>query len=362
MCVKSGTQVRDLKMNSTELVKSNPYLVEKLRSFELKPRSVRDLLKDMANTAYQGRALGEAYEIIVNMLRERGNTIFLGLAGSMSTAGMWKIVKWLIDNRYVDVVVSTGANISEDIYEAMGFNYYKGSPYVDDSELLKYKIDRFYDVFASELDYRKMEGLIKEFIYTLPNGAQYSTAEFLYLFGKYLSERGIDCIVSAAYKVRVPVFSPALVDSGYGVAAVLALRERGHRVVLDMVKDFDQIVEIGKRAEKISAIYIGGGVPKDYVNLVTVMQTLIGLLEKGEETYKPLEYVVQITTDAPQWGGLSGATLEEAVSWGKVSPKARKRVVYVDATIALPLIVQALHEENIRRESKPDFSWLFKHL
>jgi deoxyhypusine synthase len=349
-------------MGFTNPEESNPYLVEKLKAFEVRPRSVRDLLKDMAETAYQGRALGEVYSIIVDMLKEPGNTIFLGLAGSMSAAGMWKIVKWLIENRYVDVVVSTGANISEDMYEAMGFSYYKGTPYVDDSELLKYKIDRFYDVFASELDYRKMENLIKEFIYTLPNGAQYSTAEFLYLFGKYLNEKGIDCIVTAAYRAGVPVFSPALVDSGYGVAAVLALRERGHRVVLDMVKDFDQIVEIGKRAEKMSAIYIGGGVPKDYVNLVAVMQTLIGLLEKGEEVYKPLEYVVQITTDAPQWGGLSGATLEEAVSWGKVSFKARKRVVYVDATIALPLIAQALYEEGVVRRGRPSFSWLFKNL
>jgi deoxyhypusine synthase len=346
----------------TNKEKDNPYLVERLRTFEMRSRSVKDLLRDMADTAYQGRALGEAYSIIVDMLKESGNTIFLGLAGSMSTAGMWKIIKWLVENRYVDVVVSTGANISEDIYEAMGFSYYKGSPYVDDSELLKYKVDRFYDVYASELHYRRMENLIKEFIYTLPRGAQYSTAEFLYLFGKYLNEKGIDCIVSAAYRVGVPVFSPALVDSGYGVAAVLALREKGHSIVLDMVKDFDQIIEIGRRSEKMSAIYIGGGVPKDYVNLVAVMQTLIGLLEKGEDVYKPLEYVVQITTDAPQWGGLSGATLEEAVSWGKVSPRARKRVVYADATIALPLIAQALYEDNVRRESKPGFDWLFKHL
>jgi deoxyhypusine synthase len=338
----------------------NPYFVEKLRTFELKPRNVSQLLKDMADTAYQGRALGEAYKIIVEMIKDPDNTIFLGLAGSMSTAGMWKIVKWLVENRYVDVVVSTGANISEDIYEAMGFSYYKGSPYVDDAELFKYKIDRFYDVFASEIDYRKMENLIKEFIYTLPNEAVYSTAEFLYLFGKYLNERGIDSIVAAAYRAGVPVFSPALVDSGYGVAAVLAIKEKGHRIVLDMVRDFEQIVEIGRRAKKMSAIYIGGGVPKDYVNLVTVMQTLISLLEKGEEEHKPLEYVVQITTDAPQWGGLSGATLEEAVSWGKVSPRARKRVVYVDATIALPLIAQALYEEGIRRESKPSFEWLFQ--
>ncbi len=341
---------------------SNPYLVEKLRTIEVRSRKVSEILKEMADTAYQGRALGEAYNILIEMLQEPNITIFLGLAGSMSTAGMWKIIKWFVENRYVDVVVSTGANISEDIYEAMGFSYYKGSPYVDDSELLKYKIDRFYDVYARELDYRKMENLIKEFIYTLPKGSIYSTAEFLYLFGRYLNEKNIDSIVAAAYRKKIPVFSPALVDSGYGIAAIMAIREKEHSIVLDMVRDFDQIVEIGRRSGKLSAIYIGGGVPKDYVNLVTVAQTIIAENEGVEDFYKPLEYVIQITTDAPQWGGLSGATLEEAVSWGKVAPRARKRVVYVDATIALPLIAHAIHEEGVKRKNAPDLSWLFKNV
>lgn len=340
----------------------NPYLVEKLKSFEVRDRSFKEFLNDISDTAYQGRALGEVYRIISEMLKDQDVTIFLGLAGSMSTAGMWKIIKWFVERGYVDVIISTGANISEDIYEAMGFSYFKGSPYVDDYELYKHKIDRFYDVYADEHAYREMENLIKEFIYELPNGATYSSAEFLYLFGKYLNDRGIDCIVSAAYRARVPVFSPALVDSAYGIAAVLAIKEKGHRVVIDMVKDFEQIVEIGRRSKKLAAIYIGGGVPKDYINLVTVARALMDLLEHGEERYKSLEYAIQITTDAPHWGGLSGATLEEAVSWGKISYKAKKRTVYVDATIALPLIAQALHEEGVTRTHRPDLSWLFKDI
>lgn len=333
------------------------YLRERLRTIEPTKKSVAELLEAMADTAYQGRALGEAYRIIKEMVAEPDNTIFLGLAGSMSTAGMWKLVKWLVEERLVDVLVSTGANISEDIYEAMGNPYYKGSPYVDDAELLRLKIDRFYDVYADELRYRDMENLIRGFIESLGDGGVYSTAEFLHLFGKYLNDLGIDCIVSAAYRSGVPVFSPALVDSGYGVAAVLAKRG-GHGIVLDMVRDFDQLVEIGRRSRKLSAIYVGGGVPKDYVNLVTVMQTLIAEEEGEKNHYKGFEYVVQFTADAPQWGGLSGATLEEAISWGKVMPHARKRTVYVDATIALPLIVHALIDEGIRRVERPNLSWV----
>ncbi|MGC8953476.1 deoxyhypusine synthase [Desulfurococcus amylolyticus] len=339
-----------------------PYFVMgEVKSLSVKRRSIHELLLEMADTAFQGRSLGEAYRVLIDMFSDEDNLVFLGLAGSMSTAGMWRIIKWLVEERYVDVVVSTGAVISEDIYEAMGFKYYKTHPCVNDEELLRYKYDRFYDTVANEEDYRKMEKLIQEFIETLPAGKTYSTAEFLHEFGKYLNEKGINSIVAAAYRAKVPVFSPALVDSGYGMGALLAYR-RGHRIILDMVRDFYHIVEIGRRASKLSAIYIGGGVPKDYVNLVTVAQTLIGEYEEGKhDYYKSLEYVVQFTTDAPQWGGLSGATLEEAVSWGKVSPKAKKKVVYVDATIALPIIAHALVDGGIRRRRPADLSWFFNN-
>ncbi len=337
----------------------NPYLVEPVKTIVPGRKTISELLEAMADTAFQGRALGEAYRIIKKMIREPRNTIFLGLAGSLSTAGMWRLIKWLVENRYVDVLVSTGANISEDILEAMGYKYYKGSPLVDDEDLLKHKIDRFYDTYASELEYREMESLIKDFIESLRGDTCYSTPEFLYLFGEYLNDHGIDSIISAAYRAGVPVFSPALVDSGYGIAGIAASLE-GRSICIDMMRDFRQIVEIGRRSENISAIYIGGGVPKDYVNLVAVAQTIMKLYEGGEDYYKPLKYVVQITTDAPQWGGLSGATLEEAVSWGKAMPGPNKRTVYCDATIALPLIVHGLIDEGIKREEYPDLKWVFE--
>ncbi|MCY0868932.1 MAG: deoxyhypusine synthase [Desulfurococcus sp.] len=335
------------------------FLMGYVKALDVKRRGIHELLLEMGDTAFQGRSLGEAYRILIDMFSDEDNTIFLGLAGSMSTAGMWRIIKWLIEERYVDVVVSTGAIISEDIYEAMGFKYYKTHPCVSDEELLKLKYDRFYDTLASEEDYRRMEKLIEEFIEVLPEGSVYSTAEFLHEFGRFLNEKGVDSIVAAAYRAGVPVFSPALVDSGYGIAAVLAYR-KGHKVILDMVRDFHQLIEIGRRARKLSAIYIGGGVPKDYVNLVAVAQTLIKEYEESvHDYYKSLEYVVQFTTDLPQWGGLSGATLEEAVSWGKVSPRARKKQVHVDATIALPIIAHGLVEGGVKRKRPADLSWFF---
>jgi deoxyhypusine synthase len=328
----------------------NPYLRERLVSVDVRGRRISELLHSMARTAYQGRKLGEVYEIMLRMFEDPRVTVFMGLAASMSVAGMWKLIKWLIDEGFVDVLVSTGANISEDIIEAMGFSYYMGTPCVDDSELLKYKVDRFYDVYVSELDYRKMENLIAEFIRGLDGGI-YSTAEFLYLFGRFLDEKSIDAIVASAYRHGVPVFSPALVDSGYGIAAVLAARE-GRRLILDMVKDFDQLVRIAEHSEETAVIYIGGGVPKDTINLVAVAQTLLAERRGARDYYKPHKYAVQITTDLPQWGGLSGATLEEAVSWGKTSPTGPKATVHVDATIALPILVHAIAEEVVTRRPR----------
>ncbi len=237
----------------------NSFLTEELRSLEIRGRGLHELLLDMADTGFQGRALGEAYSIILKMISDKGNLIiFMGLAGSLATAGMWRIIKWFIEERFIDVLVSTGANISEDILEAMGFKYYKGSSSVSDEELLKHKVDRFYDVFANELEYREMEGLIKEFIKSLPKGSTYSTPEFLHLLGEYLNELGIDCITSATYRSGIPIFSPAITDSGYGIAALLALNE-GHHIILDMVKDFKQLVQIASEPRSLSAIYIGGG-------------------------------------------------------------------------------------------------------
>jgi deoxyhypusine synthase len=193
----------------------------------------------------------------------------------------------------------------------------------------------------------------------LDTSKRYSSAEFLRLFGQYQHERGIDSITAAAYRAGVPVFSPALADSGYGVAAYLLEKERGLRVTLDQFKDFGQLGEIGTRSLNTSVIYVGGGVPKDTIQLITVM---VDLARGGEQTY-PHRYAVQITTDSPQWGGLSGCTFEEAISWGKIDPRGDYAVCYCDATIALPILTHALLEVREAAGAGPregmDFGWLF---
>jgi deoxyhypusine synthase len=216
-----------------------------------------------------------------------------------------------------------------------------------------------------------MEELITDFVLTLKTDFHYSSAEFFHLLGKYLSKKGIKSIAAVAAEKNVPIFSPAMTDSAYGETFLMA-KNKGHNVTMDSVKEFDQFVSIGANTKDVGVVYIGGGVPKDLTQLIAISvspQTKDqgvpgreGHLRKGlQEYYYPHKYAIQITTDAPQWGGLSGCTLEEAISWGKINSDSGKRAVcYCDATIALPLITHALNERVKTKRKAPDMSWLFK--
>jgi deoxyhypusine synthase len=327
----------------------NPYLKEKLIPIEVKEKTISKLLKEMSNTGFQGRKIGESVDVWEKMIKDNDVAIIMGFAGSMSTTGQWKIIKWLMENHFIDALVSTGANISEDIQDSM-HGYYKGHWLVDDEDLLKNNVFRYYDVFTDGLKYREMTDLIRAFINTLNQGYPYSTREFCAEFGKFLGERKIDCLLATAYRNKIPVYSPAIVDSEYGIAAVLARRWDKKHVVLDQMKDFDELAVIGEKSKSTGVIYIGGGVPKDTVQLITAIVSILN----GEKLEYPHKYAIQITTDSPQWGGLSGCTFEEAVSWGKITKNdSDKTVCYCDATIAMPLIAHALNERiKIKRQGK----------
>ncbi len=345
------------------------YFKKKVECVDVKEKSVSQLLAEMARTAYQGRKLGEAVDVWEAMLEEKDLTIIMGLSGSLSTAGQWKMINWLIEKRFIDVLVSTGANVSEDIVDAMGLGYWQGSHQVDDQQLLKDDVNRYYDVYGKETDYREMELLVTEFLMTTKKSYAYTSAELLYLFGKWLNKKGVKSIAAVAAVNGVPVFSPAMADSAYGETFLMA-KNQGHPIIVDSVKEFDQFVGIGEKTKEVGVIYIGGGVPKDFTQLLAIsvsprtqdegVKGRKGHLRKGlKEYYYPHRYAIQITTDSPQWGGLSGCTLEEAVSWGKIDIEGKRAVCYCDATIALPLITHALNERVKFKRKAPDLSWLF---
>lgn len=340
--------------------------MKKTKPIEVDNKSISDLLSDMRDTGFQGRNLAMAYELIKKMIEEPELTIILGYAGSLSTTGQWKLVKWLIEKNFVDIIVSTGANISEDLIEAMGNYYYQCPPKYDDNELFKNGYNRYYNILGKESDYIKMTEMIAEFILTLQADYSYSSREFLYEFGCWLQKHNINSIITAAAKNKVPVYCPAIVDSPYGDASLIAY-SKGFKLLIDNVKDYIEFMSLAEGVKQTGVIYLGGGVPKDFIQLFSVTADLMyedrkipernNFAERDgvDETYYPHKYAVQITTDSPQWGGLSGCTFEEAISWGKEENVDNFIQCYCDATIAFPIIIHSLNE-TLTIERKKDNS------
>ncbi|MEM0215525.1 MAG: deoxyhypusine synthase [Archaeoglobaceae archaeon] len=318
--------------------------MEHTAPIEVNNKTFADLLHSMTKTGFQGRRLGLAFEIWLEMLKEERITILMGLAGAMVPAGMRKTISWMIRNRFIDVLVSTGANLFHDIHEALGFKHYLGSDAVNDEELYREGIDRIYDVFAHEKEFNKIDFLLSE-IFAEQEGI-YSSREIIEKIAEKIRKNAKeDSIVISAYEEGVPIFCPAIADSSIGIGASLANR----RCIVDTIKDVEELTEIVAKSEKTGVIYIGGGVPKNFIQQTEVVARLKGYEVDGHD------YAIQITTDSPYFGGLSGCTFEEGISWGKINWKSKKVQVFVDATIALPILAHGLL--GAKRNAYPVFSF-----
>jgi len=346
---------------------TNNFLNKKVENIEVKKRKLSELLDLMAETGFQGKKLGQVSKIWEKMICDPDATVIMGFSGSMSTTGQSKIVTWLIENRFIDILVSTGANISEDIILGMGYDYWQGSHMVDDVSLLKSNINRYYDVYGEDAEYLEMIKLIAEFYRECDSNVNFSSRSLLKNFGEWLNKKKINSIVSVAAKYNVPIFCPAIIDSPYGDAALLAQREYGKKIVIDQVLDFTEWIRLGEHFKKSGVIYVGGGVPKDFIQISAVSSSLLykdnkqdkrgngKYRPKSAEHFYPHSYAIQITTDSPQWGGLSGCTFEEAISWGKEMEDGDNAICYCDATIALPLVSHYLKDKNVKRKKIPKF-------
>lgn len=298
--------------------------------------TVDQLIRQFSNSGSFGAGrLSAACNIYERMLRDEECTVFLALAGAVVPAGMRSLIADLIRERRIDVVVSTGANMVHDAIEAFGGHHYKGHWKVDDYLLYEYHIYRIYDVFVPEEDFIKLDHeLVKIYdsIAAENKGKSLSSKDFSWELGKRLNDP--KSILRAAYETKTPIFLPAVRDSEFGYAYLLhASRENVNKMLkVDAFKDVLEITEICKRSPKIGMIVIGGGVPRNTVQSAALAS------KKG------LDYAVVITMDRAETGGLSGSTLAETVSWGKVKEKADKIMVIGDAMIIFPLIVASVIE------------------
>ncbi|MEN3027606.1 MAG: deoxyhypusine synthase [Chlorobiota bacterium] len=307
---------------------------------------IAPLVEAMGRMAFQARNLHRAARIYEQMLQDERCTVILCLAGSLVSAGLRRVIADAIRFRMVDVIVSTGAIIvDQDFFEALGFRHYQGSPRVDDDELRELMIDRIYDTFIDEEELRVCDHTVAELAEQLPPGV-YSSREFIAAMGQYLVARGIgeESIVRTAYEHGVPIFVPAFSDCSAGFGLVLHQHRHPERhVAIDSVKDFRELTYLKIRAGETGLVMVGGGVPKNFAQDVVVAADILG------HAVPMHKYAIQITVADERDGGLSGSTLREASSWGKVAG-TYEQMVFAEATLALPLLVGYVYHRGVWRQ------------
>jgi deoxyhypusine synthase len=333
--------------------KPSRFLQTPVEPFAVEPGLTADeILSRMERISFQGRNLAIARRIWRKMLDD-DVTIFLGMAGALSAGGLRLIVAHLIADRYVDCLVSTGANLYHDLHETRGKRHYLGSAQADDALLAEEGIDRVYDTFASEDEFIDNDNWIAEFAASL-EPRPYTTREFLYLLGGHLwttTER--DGILTSAYRANVPIFCPAIADSSIGMGLSQARQKVPGTGYIDIIGDVVESANVIIRRPRTASVVLGGGTPKNFINQASVQAEFFS----GDVTGH--RYAVQIVTDVPHFGGASGSSLEEAQSWGKLATDSDRVSVQADATIALPLLAGALADIDphvLARRRKPTFT------
>jgi len=303
--------------------------MEKVKQIEIsKGMKVSELVGEMKKSGVMGAGrIAKAADIFQQMIKDKDCTVFLGFAGAMVPGGMKNILIDMLENNVIDVLVVTGATLTHDLVEAIGFSHFQGTANVDDSKLNKENIDRIYDSFMPNEVYEKLEDFFEKNFEKLPKEA--NIQELLWAIGSFVKEKSI---LKTCYEKKIPIFCPAIADSGIGLM-IWGRIAAGKKIKVDAFGDMKEIMKIAWECKRAGVFYVGGGVPKNFI------QQSMQFAPKGAD------YGVQITTDTPQFGGSSGAELREGISWGKMSKKGKFVDVYCDATIALPLIWAAVKDK-----------------
>jgi len=320
--------------------------------------SVKELV-DNTFFAYNAARLKEACLLFTEKMLQPNATIGLSLTGALTPAGLGiSALVPLIQNGFVDWIVSTGANLYHDTHFGLNMPLHKGTQFIDDKKLWEEKVVRIYDIFFDYNVLLDTDKFYKEIIKASDFQKTMSSADFHYLCGKYILERekilGIQnqSFLAAAHEYSVPIYSSSPGDSSIGMnVAEMALETNNLNIDVSLdVNETSAIVYQAKKNNGHSAVMImGGGSPKNFIlQTEPYIQEILGLTEKGHD------YFLQITDARPDTGGLSGATPSEAVSWGKIDPNQLPDsvVCYVDTTIALPIITTYALSKKMKRVHK----------
>ncbi|MEE4312343.1 MAG: deoxyhypusine synthase [candidate division KSB1 bacterium] len=304
-----------------------------------------------ASGSFQGGRLGEAARLYRKMIQE-DTVICMTISGAMIPAGMGGIISELIRNGFVDMIISTGANLYHDMHFALDLPVHQGDFNVDDRELFHAGIERIYDIFITEDLLKDTDLFIQDALGDFNTARPVSTSQIHYHLGQKIKsntpfpERSL---LATAADCEVPVYTSSFGDSSIGMN-VAFLQTKNIDIVVDPNLDVWETSAIVFNSQKNGVVIIGGGSPKNFY-----LQTQPFISQIASFDHKGHDFDIQISVDAPHWGGLSGATPSEAISWGKINPNEIKNsvVVYSDATIALPILAgYALAEEDAQETKK----------
>ena len=317
---------------------------------------VRTLVDDGFQAFNAGR-LSEACQVFTQKMLDPANdtTIGLTVAGAMTPAGLGGCVIELMERGLVDFLISTGANLYHDLHYALNFTLHRGSPFVDDRDLYEEGVIRIYDVLFPATVLLETDAYIRDFIVRSGLNEPISTSEFHYRLGRDLLNRHPGCeehsVLAHAAKAGVPIYTSSPGDSSIGMNIAYHELMNGSRFMIDPNKDVNEVCAIVLAGKQNGCVILGGGSPKNfYLQAQPTLWEVYGIPKGGND------YFIQITTDSVVWGGLSGATPSEAVSWGKVNPGVLPGTVvaYCDSTIAFPIFceyaVGSVHGRRARKE------------
>ncbi|MEK6832992.1 MAG: deoxyhypusine synthase [Nanoarchaeota archaeon] len=290
-----------------------------------KDMKVSELVQEMNEAGFGAGKIAIASEIMKEMFDDKECKVFLGVAGAMVPAGMKEIILDILDK--VDVFVTTGANLTHDLIESLGEKHYIGDENMDDSELNKEGFDRIYNVLMSNKVYEKLEDFFEKYFDELKECE--NIKEFILKIGEIISKSGGKGILAKCYEKKIAIFCPGIADSGIGLMMWGRVVLGKGKTKIDVFADMNEIIDIAWTSKKNGVIYIGGGLPKNFI-------------QQSLQFSKGADYGIQITTDRAESGGSSGAPLKEGISWGKMKAKGKFIDVFCDATIALPLIYASI--------------------
>ena len=336
--------------------RASKYLVTPTRPVQVdRDRSVAGLLEKMEGTGFGGRQLAEAHRIWLDMLGDN-TTVMVSASGALIPAGMRRLLAYVIKNRFVDVLVLSGPVLFHDLHETLGRYHFQAHPSMTDAELESAQISRMWDLLASDEEYREANEWIGGFTNQLDQTRPYSPREFLHLLGRELAEIATeDGVLTSAYKARVPIFCPAIADSGIAVGIAGSRFEKKNNFLFDIVQDVLDMMNINARARVTGVISLGGGPTKSFVQQTDAAGYIL------KEHHHGHKYAIQITTEAPLPGGRSNAvSFDEGLVYGKLARGAHTAYVNCDATIALPIIVTALSQtaaKYMKGRKRPNFTF-----